>query len=110
METMLRLGTAPNPKPIRMVADHVASPTYAPTLAARTLDLVERNCSGVFHAGGGTPISWFDYAALIFEAAASIPSCSRPTSASIARQRAGQNTPRYQMPRWKAKEWRPFRP
>jgi dTDP-4-dehydrorhamnose reductase len=69
METMLRLGTAQNPKPIRMVADHVASPTYAPTLAARTLDLVERNCTGIFHAGGGTPISWFAYAAMIFEAA-----------------------------------------
>jgi dTDP-4-dehydrorhamnose reductase len=69
METMLRLGTAQQSKPIRMVADHVASPTYAPTLAARTLDLVERNCSGVFHAGGGTPISWFAYAAMIFEAA-----------------------------------------
>jgi dTDP-4-dehydrorhamnose reductase len=51
------------------VADHVASPTYAPVLAARTLDLVERNCSGVFHAGGGTPISWFEYAKLIFETA-----------------------------------------
>jgi dTDP-4-dehydrorhamnose reductase len=69
IELMLRLGTAKSPQPIRMVADHVASPTYAPVLAARTLDLVERNCSGVFHAGGGAPISWFEYAKLIFETA-----------------------------------------
>jgi dTDP-4-dehydrorhamnose reductase len=69
IELMLRLGTAKVQQPIRMVADHVASPTYAPVLAARTLDLVERNCSGVFHAGGGTPISWFEYAKLIFETA-----------------------------------------
>ena len=69
IELMLRLGSAKTPQPIRMVADHVASPTYAPALAARTLDLVERKCTGIFHAGGGTPISWFEYARLIFDAA-----------------------------------------
>jgi dTDP-4-dehydrorhamnose reductase len=67
IELMLRLGSAPAQQPIRVVEDHVASPTYAPVLAARTLDLLERNCSGIFHAGGGTPISWFEYARLIFE-------------------------------------------
>src|SRR5207302_5098991 len=65
IELMLRLASSS--QPIRVVEDHVASPTYAPVLAARTLDLLERNCRGVFHAGGGTPISWFDYAKLIFE-------------------------------------------
>ena len=69
IELMLRLASARPPQPIRVVEDHVASPSYAPVLAARTLDLVERNCVGIFHAGGGTPISWFDYAKLIFEAA-----------------------------------------
>ena len=69
IELMLRLASAKTPQPIRMVADHVASPTYAPALAARTLDLVERNCTGIFHAGGGTPISWFEYARLIFDTA-----------------------------------------
>ncbi len=64
---MLRL--ARSTQPIRVVEDHVASPTYAPLLAARTLDLVDRNCSGIFHAGGGTPISWFGYAKLIFDSA-----------------------------------------
>jgi dTDP-4-dehydrorhamnose reductase len=69
IELMLRLGSARSQQPIRVVEDHVASPTYAPVLAARTLDLLERNCSGVYHAGGGTPISWFEYARLIFESA-----------------------------------------
>src|SRR5712664_943297 len=69
IELMLRLASAPAQQPIRVVEDHVASPTYAPLLAARSLDLLERNCSGVFHVGGGTPISWFDYARLIFETA-----------------------------------------
>ncbi len=67
IELMLRLGAGK--QPIRVVEDHVASPTYAPALAARTLDLIEHRLSGVFHVGGGTPISWFDYAKLIFGAA-----------------------------------------
>lgn len=67
VEMMLRM--AGSGQPIRMVADHFASPTFAPYLAARTLDLLERGQSGVFHAGGGTPISWFDFAQMIFEVA-----------------------------------------
>ena len=67
VELMLRLAASPNP--IRVVEDHVASPTFAPLLAARTIDLVERNLSGLFHIGGGAPISWFQFARLIFEAA-----------------------------------------
>jgi dTDP-4-dehydrorhamnose reductase len=69
IELMLRLASAPSHQAIRVVEDHVASPAYAPVLAARTLDLLERNCGGLFHVGGGTPISWFEYAKLIFEAA-----------------------------------------
>jgi dTDP-4-dehydrorhamnose reductase len=67
VELMLRL--AASGRPIRVVADHVASPTYAPWLAARTVELAERGHRGVFHIGGGTPIAWFDFARLIFEAA-----------------------------------------
>jgi len=67
VELMLRL--AAGGQPIRVVEDHIASPTYAPLLAARTADLVERQCTGIFHVGGGTPISWFDYARMIFEMA-----------------------------------------
>jgi dTDP-4-dehydrorhamnose reductase len=51
------------------VEDHVASPTYAPLLAARAADLVERKQRGLFHVGGGTPISWFEFAATIFRVA-----------------------------------------
>lgn len=67
IELMLRM--AARNQPIRVVDEHVASPTYAPLLAERTADMVERNLSGVFHVGGGTPISWFEYARLIFETA-----------------------------------------
>jgi len=67
VETMLRLAVGG--KPIRVVQDHAASPTYSPLLAARTADLVERSQHGIFHVGGGTPISWFDFAAMIFRVA-----------------------------------------
>jgi dTDP-4-dehydrorhamnose reductase len=67
IETMLRQAAAG--RPIRAVDDHVASPTYAPFLAARTADMVERSLTGVFHVGGGTAISWFEYARMIFRLA-----------------------------------------
>ena len=72
VELMLRL--ARNNAPIRVVQDHVASPSYAPAMAARTADMIERGLSGVFHMGGGEPISWYNYARLIFETAGLSPS------------------------------------
>lgn len=77
IEMMLRL--AASGKPIRVVEDHIASPTYAPVLAARSVDLVELGERGVFHVGGGAPISWFNYAKLIFEVAGLSPEL-RPTN------------------------------
>lgn len=67
VELMLRLARSNSP--IRVVEDHVASPTYAPAIAARTADLIEKNIRGLFHMGGGEAISWYDYARLIFELA-----------------------------------------
>ena len=67
LELMLRL--AGQNAPIRVVQDHVASPTYAPAMAERTVDMVERNMGGLYHLGGGQPISWYEYAKLIFELA-----------------------------------------
>ncbi len=67
VELMLRL--AGSSQPIRVVEDHIASPTFAPLLASRTIDLVERDAAGIFHIGGGTPISWFHFARTIFEVA-----------------------------------------
>lgn len=67
IELMLR--HAAENKTIRVVEDHVASPTYAPLLAARTADLLEKGITGIVHCGGGVPISWYDYAQLIFKEA-----------------------------------------
>ncbi len=77
IELMLRL--AASGKPIRVVEDHFASPTYAPMLAARTVDLVDRGQTGVFHAGGGAAVSWFQFAKQIFEVAGLKPEL-RPTN------------------------------
>jgi dTDP-4-dehydrorhamnose reductase len=77
VETMLRL--AQSDQAIRVVEDHVASPTYAPSLAQRTRSLLERECSGIFHIGGGTPISWYEFARLIFTEAGLNPEL-RPTN------------------------------
>jgi dTDP-4-dehydrorhamnose reductase len=67
VEVMLRL--AKGGQPIRVVQDLVASPAYAPLLASRSIDLLDRGQAGIFHVGGGTPISWFDFAAIIFKTA-----------------------------------------
>jgi dTDP-4-dehydrorhamnose reductase len=77
IELMLRLAAAG--KPIRVVEEHVASPTYAPALAARSVDLFERRLRGLFHIGGGAAVSWFNFARLIFETAGLKPEL-RPTS------------------------------
>lgn len=77
IELMLRM--AAGGQTIRVVEDHVASPTYAPALAQRTADLVEGGIAGVIHAGGGTSISWYEYAKLIFDAAGITP-VLRPTN------------------------------
>ncbi len=67
VETMLRLALSG--KPIQVVQEYVASPTYSPALAETTADLIAGGHSGLYHAGGGTPISWYDFAAKIFAAA-----------------------------------------
>jgi dTDP-4-dehydrorhamnose reductase len=71
VEVMLRMAKANHS--IRVLHDHVASPTYAPALAARTVDMVERKMQGVYHLGGGEAISWYDYAKMIFELAGLSP-------------------------------------
>jgi len=90
VEIMLRM--AASNQPIRIVEDHFASPTYTPFLAARTADLIERGHSGVFHAGGGTPISWFDFAQIIFEVAGLQPALHR---ASVREYRTPARRPKY---------------
>ncbi|OYW11459.1 MAG: dTDP-4-dehydrorhamnose reductase [Acidobacteriia bacterium 12-62-4] len=71
VETMLRL--AQSGKPIQVVQEYLASPTYSPALAETTANLVDAGHIGLFHAGGGVAISWYDFAAKIFAAAGLSP-------------------------------------
>ena len=64
LELMLRM--AAEGRAIRVVEDFYASPTYAPVLAARSIDLLERAPFGLYHIGGGCEISWYAYALMIF--------------------------------------------
>jgi len=90
VEAMLRLSAGP--EPVRVVDDYVASPTYAPLLAERSVDMIERGLTGVFHAGGGQPISWFDYASIIFRLARMHPELKRTNQREF---RTAARRPRY---------------
>jgi dTDP-4-dehydrorhamnose reductase len=49
--------------PMRVVADVVASPTFAGHLAEALRRLIERESYGLYHAAGAGPVSWYDFAA-----------------------------------------------
>jgi dTDP-4-dehydrorhamnose reductase len=72
---------------VRVVADQVGCPTYAPDLAARALALYESNVRGVAHVTNGPPVSWYEFAVAIQEAQGSdaqiipVPSADFPRPA-----------------------------
>ena len=86
VELMLRL--APRANPIRVVEDHVASPTFAPLLASRAIDLVEAAKPASFMSAAEPPISWFSSARLIFK-----PRASNPDAATHQRARIPHRGP-----------------
>lgn len=90
VEVMLRL--AAKGQPIRVVDDLVVSPTYAPILAERSVDLLDRGLTGIFHIGGGQPVSWFDYASIIFRTAGLNP---EPTRTNSSEFQAAARRPKY---------------
>jgi len=48
--------------PLSIVNDQIGSPTFTDDLAEATLDLLDRNCTGLFHVVNSEPASWFDLA------------------------------------------------
>jgi dTDP-4-dehydrorhamnose reductase len=65
--TMLRL--AGERDEVTVVDDQVGFPTYTGHLALGLLRAAERRTTGVLHAHGDEPCSWFDFAKAIFAAA-----------------------------------------
>ncbi len=66
--TMLKLGA--EREELKVVADQIGAPTYAPHLAAMSLELLSSAAaSGVYNICGGGECSWFDFAEEIFDQA-----------------------------------------
>ena len=65
----LILRKAAESGPLKVVEDFFATPTYAPALASRCVDLLERRRFGLYHIGGGVKISWYHYGLKILEVA-----------------------------------------
>ncbi|MFC4255573.1 dTDP-4-dehydrorhamnose reductase [Altererythrobacter xixiisoli] len=86
VRTMLRL-MAERPE-VRVVADQVGTPTYAPDLARVLWQLAEQRQRGVFHYTDAGAASWYDFAVAIQEEAlaagllqAAVPIIPIPTTA-----------------------------
>lgn len=56
-------------QPMRVVNDYFSTPTYAPALATRSVDLLEKAPPGLYHLGGGETVSWYEWARKIASAA-----------------------------------------
>jgi len=54
---------------IRAVTDQTSIPTYAPDLAARIHELVNRGAHGLYHVTNSGPANWFDFATLALDLA-----------------------------------------
>ena len=70
VRTMLRL-MAERPE-VRVVADQIGTPTYAPGLAAALWALAEKGVTGIHHHTDSGAASWYDFAVAIQEEALAI--------------------------------------
>jgi dTDP-4-dehydrorhamnose reductase len=64
VDAMIRMETSG--APIRVIKDQTISPTHSLELAERTLDLLDRRVSGVFHLTNEGRCSWAEFARRIF--------------------------------------------
>ncbi|MBC7775112.1 MAG: dTDP-4-dehydrorhamnose reductase [Phycisphaerae bacterium] len=74
VKTMLRLGR--EHATLKVVADQIGSPTYAPDLADAVLSIIQKvesgevpkeSIAGIWHYANEGVASWYDFAAAIFE-------------------------------------------
>jgi dTDP-4-dehydrorhamnose reductase len=54
--------------PLKVVNDQIGSPTYTADLAQATLDLLDRNQTGLFHITNSGQTSWYDFARAALQA------------------------------------------
>jgi dTDP-4-dehydrorhamnose reductase len=67
VRTMIRL-MGQNPE-VRVIADQIGTPTYAPDLAQALWTLAAKGASGIFHHTDAGVASWYDFAVAIQEEA-----------------------------------------
>lgn len=70
VRTMLRLMNERGR--VRVVADQIGTPTFAPSLAADLWQLVARHASGMWHLTDSGVASWYDFAVAIAEEATAL--------------------------------------
>ena len=49
-------------QPLKVVNDQIGCPTYAPDLANATLDLLDRDARGIWHATNSGTTNWYEFA------------------------------------------------
>ena len=69
----IMVGLENSGEPIRVVEDQTISPTHSLELAEKTLDLLDRKASGLFHLTNEGQCSWFELARRIFDLRGSSP-------------------------------------
>lgn len=78
VETMLRLAT--EDRPIRVVADQVATPTSTRELAEKLVPLIESRLHGLYHMTNAGECSWYEFAREIFRLAGLSPDLNPVTT------------------------------
>lgn len=67
VHTIMKLATERNT--VKVISDHVGTPTNAEELAEIIEQLIENNATGLYHASGGGVCSWYDFARKIIDLA-----------------------------------------
>ncbi len=78
VKTMLRL--AGEGRDIKVVDDQYGCPTFAKDLAIWTMELLEKNKSGIYHAVNNGSCNWYQFAKKIFEFSEAVVNCSPVSS------------------------------
>jgi dTDP-4-dehydrorhamnose reductase len=89
VEMMLRL--ADEGQPIRVVTDHILTPSSARDVARKIVDVLRTDRFGLYHVTNAGQCSWFEFARAIFALAGVAPHMEPTTEAHGARARR----PRY---------------
>jgi dTDP-4-dehydrorhamnose reductase len=90
VKTMVTLAKAS--KPLRVINDQFGSPTYTLDLAAATLELLDRDPTGVWHLTNAGETSWYDFARAIFQEWGLTPDLQPTTSDAWKAQRPDSAT------------------